>query len=298
MRFDYYSATVPANPDVILGEALHVFDMSSFRPCKPVNGYERAGEIFRGDEVLSRLYWGGVNGDDESHMLASGARSPALASFLRDKFKDHRVSRADICVDFNQEGSWDHLTRPAFDLIKQRKMNSSTVGDWITPGSPAGRTLYVGSRTSDAYMRIYEKGKQLCTDPHHVRAELVCQPHKRPLKERLATLEPLECWGSSRWSRQYLEAITGQGVQPLPRSPEEPTDDDRATNAICRQYGGLLRRLADKVGGFASLGLHLEHLLELQEQEENRRKVFILPTDTKQLSLDFAKQEPKQGALV
>lgn len=34
-------------------------------------------------------------------------------------------------------------------------------GDWFTPGSPKGRTFYVGSREAGKYTRIYKKGKQL-----------------------------------------------------------------------------------------------------------------------------------------
>ncbi|MFH1818414.1 MAG: replication initiation factor domain-containing protein [Pseudomonadota bacterium] len=42
-----------------------------------------------------------------------------------------------------------------------RTPEHSTRGDWLTPGSPKGRTLYVGNRANGKYCRIYEKGKQL-----------------------------------------------------------------------------------------------------------------------------------------
>lgn len=34
-------------------------------------------------------------------------------------------------------------------------------GDWFTPGSPKGRTFYIGSREAGKLTRMYEKGKQL-----------------------------------------------------------------------------------------------------------------------------------------
>lgn len=42
-----------------------------------------------------------------------------------------------------------------------RTPEHNTRGDWLTPGSPNGRTLYVGNRANGKYCRIYEKGKQL-----------------------------------------------------------------------------------------------------------------------------------------
>jgi phage replication initiation protein len=61
-------------------------------------------------------------------------------------------------------------------------------GDWLTPGSPKGRTLYVGNRANGKMARIYEKGKQL-GDPesHWVRGEVEFKDESRVLPYDMLT---------------------------------------------------------------------------------------------------------------
>jgi hypothetical protein len=292
MNFDWYSATVDAPPDEVIGSALRAYSLSSPRPCKPVNGYTQGMELHAGDEVLCRAFWGGVNGEDTTHLGASGSRSPAFAAFLRSVFPSHRVSRLDVAVDHDYSGAWSDLSGAALRLIKQRSLTSSTVGDWL--GEKKGRTLYVGSRKSAAYMRIYEKGLQLNMSPSWVRSELVLQPSKQADKARLATITPEAAWGAAAWSRAYIAAISSLSVEALDRTPEAPTNHERALHFLCKQYGKTLIAQSDALGSWQALGLHLRDLIELQALQSDD-SVAVLPTSHPgQLSFDFA---PPPGQL-
>lgn len=294
MHFDWYSGTVDAPPDEVVGEALKAFSLSSPRPCKPVNGYTQAVELHAGDAVLMRAFWGGVNGEGATHLGASGSRSPMLAEFLRSIFPVHRVSRLDVAVDHDYDNAWQDLSGAALRIIKQRNLVSSTVGDWV--GEKKGRTLYVGSRKSAVFMRIYEKGLQLGMSPTWVRSEIVLQPSKQADKARLATITPEQAWGAAAWSRAYIAAVEGLAADPLERTPDAPTDDERALHYLLKQYGPLLERLAERVGGWSMLGPHLLAVRELQQQQEDAAIVRVPAYDARQLCLDFVR-EPGQLCL-
>jgi phage replication initiation protein len=67
---------------------------------------------------------------------------------------DHRGENinVELAALWYGEGRFNNGGRPP----KQK-----TAGDWHTPGSPSGRTFYVGTGASGKLARTYEKGKQL-----------------------------------------------------------------------------------------------------------------------------------------
>jgi len=69
-----------------------------------------------------------------------------------------------------------------------RQPGHQVKGDWLTPGSPKGRTLYVGNRANGKMARIYEKGKQLGdTESPWVRAEVEFKDTSRILPYDMLT---------------------------------------------------------------------------------------------------------------
>lgn len=69
-----------------------------------------------------------------------------------------------------------------------RRPGHQVKGDWLTPGSPKGRTLYVGNRRNGKMARIYEKGKQLGDpDSPWVRAEVEFKDTSRVLPYDMLT---------------------------------------------------------------------------------------------------------------
>ena len=53
------------------------------------------------------------------------------------------------------------MTDSLLEHGKRNRVKVSTVGDWLTDDAIDGRTLYLGSPTSAATIRLYEKGKQI-----------------------------------------------------------------------------------------------------------------------------------------
>lgn len=78
-----------------------------------------------------------------------------------------------------------------------RRPGHQIKGDWLTPGSPKGRTLYVGNRRNGKMARIYEKGKQL-GDPESpwVRAEVEFKDTSRVLPYDMLTRPALYLAGA------------------------------------------------------------------------------------------------------
>src|SRR5690606_24476732 len=163
--------------------------------------------------------------------------------------------------DFKNGEPWERLIDMGRDVAKRlpdgterkRPLTLETAGDWITEGSPKGRTLYVGSRQSSAFVRIYEKGKQLRGahpdqaekySPGWVRVEFEVKPQKQAGWE-FATRSPIEVWGAAAWSRQLHKAMFGGDLEPAPVTYERAPDDERAWRFMLKQYGPLLRRRYD-----------------------------------------------------
>lgn len=65
---------------------------------------------------------------------------------------DGKVINIEQAVTWFQEGQFN---------TGGREPSHSITGDWLTDGSPKGRTFYVGKRQNGKLCRVYEKGKQL-----------------------------------------------------------------------------------------------------------------------------------------
>lgn len=266
MRFDWYSATVPAGPDDVLGAMLSAWDLSSVKEIRPKHGYERGAQIHRGDRVLATAWWGGPNGSDV-HAWASGSDCPAFADLVRSEWPEHRVSRADVCEDYTAPGAWDVLSGMAITVADEYRLKLDTRGDWVR--NAPGRTLYLGSRKSVATCRVYEKGVQMAAeglpgaDTDWVRVELEVKPQKRPAKLLAARMLPVEFWGASRWSLGLVEMLGAEHVQRIKLGTVyEAADVDRARAALVRQYGKHLIAWAESLGDEGPLISEIRRMFE------------------------------------
>lgn len=249
MHFDWYQATVNAPHPDIFSAMEKAYPHSDLRPAKPSNGYTYGAELVLGDLPLVRTMWGGVNGDDTTHCVATGRNSEPFAGFIRRDFPDHQVSRADVAIDYHEEGSFKKLAGLLIGYSKGKRLKTATAGDWIK--NEGGRTLYLGSRSSTAYLRLYEKGKQLVETehPHWTRCELEVKPSSKEGKALLSRMSPMELWGTAGWARDVAALLGKSGI---PRAQVgtlyTPSDDDRALHFMLKQYGPLIKRIYELVG--------------------------------------------------
>lgn len=194
--FDWYAANLEIEDIQGLIDNADQFFVCDFRPGTPDRPYTSAIEVFLGKNVIFKASYGGVN--TGVFVKATGDQSPGVSQFIRKYYPDHGVSRMDSAIDFDEEGDFETLMQMAQYLCETFNLKYKQVGDF-RDGSASGRTIYVGSRKSVIYMRIYEKGKQqreMGYDPeaslNWARLEIEVKPAKRENKKMAATMQPRE----------------------------------------------------------------------------------------------------------
>jgi len=246
-KFDWYRATVPAHPDLIRDACVELAgDGVEVEEGRGRFNYLRSTTISQGGERVATILHGGSNG--HPNVEASGDRAPALAGLLRSNGA-HRVTRCDIAVDLygdtlfaDMEGL---LLRIGSDYgLKVRKIASPLDRD-------AGETVYLGSRASAVFVRVYEKGKadgvgvygDTAPSVLHpwVRCELEVKPEKG-MKSVAASMPPEAFWGVSEWTAKLASEAFAMAPEPIPFHPRRTASDDRAFAFMCDQYRNLLRR--------------------------------------------------------
>jgi hypothetical protein len=259
-QFDYYSAAVDARPDALIPAILERYSFASLDYEKAVNGYETAIKIHRGDNSLCRVQWGGNTGG-MVQVRATGENSPQLAEIVRELWPEHRVQRADVCEDYSEPDVFDTLCSHAWWISEKHGLSANQLGDWER-GDPdnKGRTLYIGSRRSLAYLRVYEKGKQrgsqsakdglsLATDFDHARAECEIKPQNKIQAFQLAKISPRKLWAVTDWLNEYSMILFRKNMERIRLTRVSKTSSDELILAhMLDQYGPAMQRLAGANG--------------------------------------------------
>jgi len=248
--FDYYQASVSASPEHVVPALLEQYPHASIDYEKATNGYERAVVIHRGDNKLCRIQWGGNTGY-MTQIRGTGENAPECSKAIRLLWPSHRLQRADIAEDYSESGVWETMSDYGLHLAEQFALKIDQRGDWNRDDKMGkGRTLYVGSRQSLAYLRIYEKGKEKAvrsggeiTDPDHVRAEAEIKPQNKVQGYALASFEPREYWRCSPWLNQYSTILFQKNMERIRLwTVTKESDDDMAFAYMLKQYGAVLAR--------------------------------------------------------
>lgn len=232
-------------------------------------------------DSIARVLAGGSHADP--HVIASGVRTPEVVDAIRGHWPEHHaVSRVDVAEDFRDPGAWSRLCMVALDVAEDHRLRHSTAGDWL--GSNAGeygRTLYLGAPTSAMRHRVYEKGRQMAgeyealglpVEPDWSRSESQLRV-PRHLRERAASMSPLEVATSTKWSTDLWGRIQGAGLEryELP-SAYRGADEARRLHYLVRQYGPTLERLAERLGGdWARVGEYLRLRIEGSTEDADER---------------------------
>ena len=271
--FDWYQVTFDPEiePDKVIEHLLSSFDLVSVERTSPrVKQYARAVDIVRGSRVIAHVCWDGCN--EGVHLIATGSIADDVANWLQCNYSGrYGVSRADVRIDFVESGAFDFLTNLAFEFAKERKIVTNHQGDWLT--GERGRTLYIGSKSSVAQVRIYEKGKKEGGDPNWVRIEAQVRPSKRRGKLEASTLPALMFWQATKWLHDFRNLIfldnRGRNVMTL-GSVWSATDEQRALMALVKQYGNTLDNLANKLpNGWDGVGIYLKNFRSTLKENNN-----------------------------
>jgi hypothetical protein len=253
-HFDWYRATVPASVELLTQVTMELAGKyAQIEEGKGRFNYLRSRVVSAGGDRVATILYGGSNG--HPNIEASGNRAPALAAMLRAG-GPHRVTRCDVAVDLYGEGLFDELGALATSIAREQGLCLRRVSNPID--RTAGDTVYLGSRKSVVFARIYEKGKadrRAYSDDHAevlhgwVRCELEVKPQKE-MKSRAAFIEPDEFWGISAWTAQLASEALSMSPDPLPFHPRRLASDERAYRFAIAQYRAVLwRRLRDVFDG-------------------------------------------------
>jgi hypothetical protein len=202
---------------------------------------------------VATILHGGPNG--HPNVEASGERAPALADLLR-ACGEHRVTRCDVAIDLYGSQAFERTERIAHAIAADAGLQLRKIASPID--RTAGETVYLGSRTSALYARIYEKGKaeravysDMRSDELEpwVRCELEVKPQKE-MKALAATMSPEAFWGCSEWTARLAQEAFAMSPNPVPFHPRRTASDDRAWAFMAAQYRNLARRrVAERHGG-------------------------------------------------
>lgn len=248
--FDYYQASVEASPEHVIPSLLEQYPFASVDHEKATNGYERASVIHRGDTKLCRVQWGGNTGN-MTQIRGTGENAPQCADAVRLLWPHHRLQRADVAEDYSEPGVWETMSDYGLYLAEQFALKIDQRGDWNRNDKLGkGRTLYVGSRQSLVFLRVYEKGKEKAVrsggeilDPDHVRAEAEIKPQNKNQGYALAKLQPRDYWCCSPWLNEYSTILFRQNMERIRLwTVTKTSDDDMAFAFMLKQYGAVIAR--------------------------------------------------------
>jgi hypothetical protein len=250
-RFDWYASTIRDSPEEVV-EMLQIgLGADAVNSSRGLHGYETRFDISTPVGVVASVLAGGANGHPNA--WASGGETDAFVEVVRGLWpSDHHVSRMDTALDFDGAGSWDLLEGIALGLADRLKLKTSVAGDYHAKQD--GRTLYVGSRKSNVFARLYEKGKQLAPlaplevakliSPDWCRLEAQVRPQKES-RLTAATSTPEEAWGFAAFTKQLAEECANLEVARVPIAVWREADDERAFRYGIKQYGPLFARMVE-----------------------------------------------------
>lgn len=282
MRFDAYKATLPGGTDpqqAISWLALHN-PAGELREGRPRHGYEACTTLIDGDgdRWLDVLH-GGANG---VMVETSGEGSPGVVDLVRSAWPIHAVARADVCQDFvdEEQGTYDRLLPRLEQIVRDHgRVKDREVAPRVAKHD--GRSFYMGKRTSETYIRTYEKPEEMVSKGGHhslkvffgrwVRVEIETKPQKDN-RLRACTFQPHEYFGLSRLGRavvsQILETEVGKtGVIDY----KKITARVRQRRVCLTQWGNMFSDWKGELGSWAEVGIAVKELMEELAREKNRQ---------------------------
>lgn len=270
MRCDWYAATIPDSYENVIGFLQNNLGGKLKRLKTGMNGYASRWILEDAKGNTNAVILAGGNNNAYPHAFATSDKAICFRELVKSVWSDHSVTRVDVAEDMSSEGLFDEFTGRLLEHGKKNRVKVSTVGDWLTEGSPDGRTLYLGSRSSVASIRLYEKGKQMAYQmftrnnleiPEYfpmdwVRLELQLRPQKEQ-KAKAAREELENFWGYASWTKKVADDLLAVDVPRVEAHNWRQDDDKRAMLWLVRQYGNLLKRRKEELGDWCAVGREL-----------------------------------------
>lgn len=275
MRCDWYAATIPDTPENVIGFLQNNIGGELKRLKTGLNGYSTRWTLDDENGNPNAIILAGGNNGANPHAFAGSEKAVYFRELVREVWPEHSVTRVDVAEDMYSDGLFEEFTGRLLEHGKRNRVKVSTVGDWLTDSSPDGRTLYLGSPTSSASIRLYEKGKQMANliftrnnwaipddfPINWVRLELQLRPRKQQ-KQQAAKEEIENFWGYSGWTREVADDLLSVDVPRVEVNNWKQSDDEKAMLWMARQYGNLLTRRLEALGDWCSVGREIGQYIE------------------------------------
>lgn len=271
MRFDWYQATIPENP-VVLVETLKatLAPEGDIIEGRGRHNYHQSFRVrdARGERVAEVLA-GGPNGHPNA--TASGVMTDGFVRVVREAWPSHRVTRFDAAEDLAQEGAFDELEAVCRGVAKELGVK----GRSIVPDDPSeGRTYYLGAPSSDNRVRLYDKTAETRAKlpperhqevpEHWARLEVQVRPRKE-WKAFAAQATPEQAWGFAGWTHELARRAFALELERITMQAGRETDDERAFRFMTMQYGPLLKRMLGDLGSWECVGLTIGEAIQQRE---------------------------------
>lgn len=278
MHFDWYQATIPENP-IVLVETLKdaLSKGGQIIEGRGRHNYHQSFRLqnARGERVAEVLA-GGPNGHPNA--TASGLMTEGFVQLVREAWPDHRVTRFDAAEDLAQEGAFNELEKVCRAVAKDLGVKGrSIVPDDVTEG----RTYYLGAPSSDNRVRLYDKTAETRAKlpperhseipEHWARLEVQVRPRKE-FKAYAAKFTPEQAWGFSGWTHELAKRAFSLQIERITMYAGRETDDERAFRFMVMQYGPLLHRLFKDLGSWDCVGKTIGDAIAEQQEARRRRK--------------------------
>ena len=254
---DAYSATVYANPDSVYEDMFVLLDSAGFDPRREEGFKARfyaQNRLLVDSQGLQLLAVKSGGRNPHPHIECTGRAARVVGAYLREHYR-HGPTRIDHAIDL-ADGDFRKLVRQTRRLAKEFRVKWEPKGDWVT--EDAGRTIQLGSRSSQVFVRVYEKGLKYAHDlglpvtdelRRWVRVEIEFKPDTPIAKSIAPTVEPSALWGTALWSAELAKRVASMVTEPICIRERRESNRDRALRFALAQYGKHLNALCEDLGG-------------------------------------------------
>jgi len=188
--------------------------------------------------------------------LVSLSGSKAVENWLDALTAAEHCSRLDLTVDVHLDAEVPSLTRDCYEsLFHMPPQNGRPPQRTLINNSDGGSTLYIGSRVSDRFARLYDKGieQQTARAGKWWRFELELKGNASPFAAASllsAKSHERQCFDTVADFFRYRSAIVIPGWRPtlVRHEARNPTTVDRQLHWLSSQVRGTVLELTRSVG--------------------------------------------------
>ncbi len=279
--FDAYLATAYAHPLLLLDYLEQGLMDAGYAPRRqdgpPVRFYASNTLLLDPEgRRLLQIRHGGQNA--HPFVEAKGALSAIVAAVLRERF-EHLPARLDSAYDLTGPTVFGDLEDITAQFEAERGLKRDYAGA-KSDNPDRGTTIYLGSRKSQAFLRIYQKGLQIAEEMglsgdaipdelrHWVRVELEYKPDKRPARLMATKLSPRALWGCSPWTRDFATRALSIDAERVTMNERRESNHDRAMRYLVEQYGRTILRQVELLGSWEAFAADLQRRVMFTEADE------------------------------